>query len=87
MKNNKKNKAKNQVSSEVSRTDVLDATDVSRETLSEKEQRQAKKEMAKKVEHIEAQYARLQDQYTCIRGMFSECLEKIEEIRDFVRDS
>lgn len=44
-------------------------------------------EMAKKVEHIEAQYARLQDQYTCIRGMFSECLEKIEEIRDFVRDS
>lgn len=50
MKNNKRNKAKNQVSSEVSRTDVLDATDVSRETLSEKEQRQAKKEMAKKVE-------------------------------------
>lgn len=44
-------------------------------------------EMAKKVEHIETQYARLQDQYTCIRGMFSECLEKIEEIRDYVRDT
>lgn len=44
-------------------------------------------EMAQKVELIEAQYIRLQDQYTAIRGMFSECLDKIAEIRDFVRDS
>ena len=28
-------------------------------------------DMAKKVEHIEEQYARLQDQYVAIRGMFS----------------
>lgn len=44
-------------------------------------------EMAKKVEVIEAQYARLQEQYTAIRGMFSECLETVREIRDFVRDT
>ena len=44
-------------------------------------------EVAKKVEHIEEQYSRLQDQYAAIRGMFSECLEKIAEIRDFVGNS
>ena len=44
-------------------------------------------DMAKKVEHIEKQYARLQEQYTAIQGMFSECLEKIKEIRDFVGNS
>lgn len=44
-------------------------------------------EVAKKVESIEQQYARLQDQYAAIRGMFSECLEKIREIRDFVGNS
>lgn len=43
--------------------------------------------LAKKVEHIEKQYARLQEQYTAIQGMFSECLEKIKEIREFVRDT
>ena len=41
-------------------------------------------EVAKKVESIELQYARLQDQYAAIRGMFSECLDKIAEIREFV---
>lgn len=44
-------------------------------------------EMAQKVELIEAQYARLQEQYTAIRGMFSECLDTVREIRDFVRDT
>ena len=44
-------------------------------------------DMAKKVELIEEQYARFQDQYTSIRGMFSECLEKIKEIREFVGNS
>lgn len=44
-------------------------------------------DLAKKVEHIEDQYARLQEQYAAIRGMFSECLEKIKEIREFVRDT
>ena len=43
--------------------------------------------LAKKVEVIEEQYARLQDQYAAIRGMFSECLEKIKEIREFVGNS
>lgn len=44
-------------------------------------------EMAKEVELIKAQYDRLQDQYTAIRGMFSECLDKIQEIREFVKDT
>lgn len=44
-------------------------------------------EMAQKVEVIEAQYSRLQEQYTAIRGMFSECLETVREIRDFVKDT
>lgn len=44
-------------------------------------------EMASEVEQIKAQYVRLQEQYTAIRGMFSECLEKIAEIRDFVGNS
>ena len=43
--------------------------------------------LAKKVEHIEDQYVRLLDQYVAIRGMFSECLEKIKEIREFVGNS
>ena len=43
--------------------------------------------LAKKVEVIEAQYSRLQEQYAAIRGMFSECLDKISEIRDFVGNS
>ena len=41
-------------------------------------------EVAQKVEQIELQYSRLQEQYAAIRGMFSECLDKINEIRDFV---
>lgn len=42
--------------------------------------------MAHEVEEIKAQYERLQEQYTAIRGMFGECLEKIAEIRDYVTD-
>lgn len=41
-------------------------------------------ELSNKVEQIEQQYDRLQEQYAAIRGMFSECLAKINEIRDFV---
>lgn len=41
-------------------------------------------DLAKKVEYIEQQYERLQEQYAAIRGMFGECLDKISEIRDFV---
>lgn len=44
-------------------------------------------EVAKKVEQIELQYNRLQEQYAAIQGMFSECLLKIKEIRDFVGNS
>lgn len=43
--------------------------------------------MSRELADIKAQYARLEDQYTAIRGMFSECLEKIAEIRDFVGNS
>ena len=43
--------------------------------------------MAHEVEEIKAQYARLQDQYASIRGMFLECLETIREIREWVKDS
>lgn len=43
-------------------------------------------EMAQKVEVIESKYDRLLEQYTAIRGMFSECLDKIKEIQEFVRD-
>ena len=38
------------------------------------------------VEAIKAQNARILEQYTAIRGMFSECLEKIAEIRSYVTD-
>ena len=44
-------------------------------------------EVAKKVEVIEQEYARLHEQYTAIRGMFSECLDLIREIREFVGNS
>lgn len=44
-------------------------------------------DVARKVESIEQQYARLQEQYAAIRGMFSECLDYIREIRDFVGNS
>ncbi|MBQ2858612.1 MAG: hypothetical protein IJE78_16145, partial [Bacteroidaceae bacterium] len=44
-------------------------------------------DLAKKVDQIEDQYARLQEQYVAIRGMFSECLDKIKEIREFVGNS
>lgn len=43
--------------------------------------------MANELQEIRDQYARLQEQYAAIRGMFSECLEKIAEIRDFVGNS
>lgn len=44
-------------------------------------------DVASKVESIEQQYTRLQEQYAAIRGMFSECLQKIAEIRNFVGNS
>lgn len=43
--------------------------------------------MAQELQEIRDQYSRLQEQYVAIRGMFSECLEKIAEIRDFVGNS
>lgn len=42
--------------------------------------------MIHKMEEMEKQYARLEEQYVAIRGMFSECLQKIKEIQDFVQD-
>lgn len=42
--------------------------------------------MAQKMEEMEKIIKRMDDQYAAIRGMFSECLEKIGEIQDWVRD-
>lgn len=42
--------------------------------------------MAQKMEQIERQQARLEEQYAAIRGMFSECLQIVREIREFVKD-
>ena len=38
------------------------------------------------VEVIKAQNVRILEQYTAIRGMFSECLEKIRNIENYVKD-
>lgn len=42
--------------------------------------------MAVKMEEMERQYKRIEEQYAAIRGMFSECLDKIREIQEFVKD-
>lgn len=42
--------------------------------------------MAYELEELKDQFARIQEQYSAIRGMFSECLEKIKEIQEFVKD-
>lgn len=44
-------------------------------------------EMAKNYELILAQNKRIEEQYAAMRGMFSECLEKIAEVLDYVKDS
>lgn len=43
-------------------------------------------EMAQKMEEMEKQMQRIEEQYTAIRGMFSECLDKIKDIYNFVQD-
>lgn len=43
-------------------------------------------EMSKKMEEMEKQMQRIDDQYAAIRGMFSECLDKIKDIYNFVQD-
>lgn len=42
--------------------------------------------MSVKMEEMERQYKRIEEQYAAIRGMFSECLDKIREIQEFVKD-
>lgn len=42
--------------------------------------------MAQELEEMKRQFSRIQEQYSAIRGMFSECLEKIQEIQKFVKD-
>lgn len=42
--------------------------------------------MAIKMEEMEKVIKRMDEQYAAIRGMFSECLDKIKEIQDFVKD-
>ena len=38
------------------------------------------------VEEIKKQYQVLQDQYAAIKFMFSECLEAVRDIKEFVKD-
>ena len=42
--------------------------------------------LAHDMDVMRAQYSRLQEQYTAIQGMFSECLMEIKKIRDYVTD-
>ena len=42
--------------------------------------------VVQEVEEIKRQYKQLQAQYAAIQLMFSECLEKIQDLRDFVQD-
>ena len=42
--------------------------------------------VVQEVEEIKKQYTQLQEQYAAIKFMFSECLDSIREIRDFVQD-
>jgi hypothetical protein len=44
-------------------------------------------EMAKNYEVMQAQYNRLEEQYAAMRGMFSEVLDVVREIREYVRDT
>ena len=43
--------------------------------------------MAQEMEEMKRQFKRIEEQYAAVRGMFSECLDKIAEIRDYVKDS
>lgn len=42
--------------------------------------------MAHELEEMKRQYARMEEQYIAIRGMFSQCLDVVKEIREFVKD-
>lgn len=42
--------------------------------------------VVQEVDEIKRQYAQLQDQYAAIKFMFSECLDSIREIKEFVKD-
>ena len=42
--------------------------------------------MAQELEEMKRQFTRIEEQYAAVRGMFSECIQKIQEIRDFVKD-
>lgn len=42
--------------------------------------------MAHEMEEMKKQLSRIEEQYVAIRGMFSQCLEIVKEIQDFVKD-
>lgn len=42
--------------------------------------------VVQEMEEMKRQYARMEEQYIAIRGMFSQCLEVVKEIREFVKD-
>lgn len=43
--------------------------------------------LARDMDVMKSQYARLQEQYTAIQGMFSEVLQVVRETREFVKDT
>lgn len=42
--------------------------------------------VVQEVDEIKRQYTQLQEQYAAIKFMFSECLDSIREIKEFVKD-
>lgn len=42
--------------------------------------------LAQEMEEMKKQLSRIEDQYVAIRGMFSQCLEVVKDIKDFVKD-
>lgn len=42
--------------------------------------------VVQEVDEIKRQYSQLLDQYAAIKFMFSECLDSIREIKEFVKD-
>ena len=42
--------------------------------------------LSQEVDEMKSLFQRTEEQYAAIRGMFSECLQKIREIENFVKD-
>lgn len=42
--------------------------------------------VVQEVEEIKRQYAQLQDQYSAIKFMFSQCLDAVRDLKEYVKD-